>query len=185
VKHLVELHGGTVEAGSPGEGKGSTFSIRLPIRAVHVPIASEPQESVGKATQASSAEVRLDGIRILVVDDQPDARQVLTKVFERVGATVTSAGSVSEALSTLKTTVPHILISDIGMPETDGLDLIREIRSNGFSAKNLPAIALTAFAQEADVQSALTAGYQLHVSKPIDPGNLSQMVSNLVGNAAN
>jgi CheY-like chemotaxis protein len=125
----------------------------------------------------------LEGLRILVVDDQPDARQLLTKVFERAGAAVQAAGSTDEALKLIKKGRLDVLVSDIGMPESNGLDLIQHIRSNGFSAKELPAIALTAYAQESDVQQVLLAGFQLHVPKPIDPNVLTRLISNLVASA--
>jgi two-component system CheB/CheR fusion protein len=183
VKHLVELHGGTVSAQSPGEGLGSTFTVRLPVRAVYIETGLEERQAAKETYLLNLPKVRLDAIRILVVDDEPDARQVLTKVLERAGATVGSAGSAREALALIAKNLPRILVSDIGMPEIDGLDLLRQIRSNGISAKALPAIALTAYAQEADVQEALQAGFQFHVPKPVEPNSLIRTVFDLLGSA--
>jgi signal transduction histidine kinase/ActR/RegA family two-component response regulator len=191
VKYIVEAHGGTVEADSPGEGKGSTFTVRLPIRAVAIGRAGE-EGKVARNTGEGEAEdvvpigaglpaVRLDGLRVLVVDDEADARRVLVLVLEQVGAVVTAAGSVREAIEALPKARPDVLVSDLGMPDQDGFDLIRQVRENGYDARHLPAVALTAFVQKNDAHLALLAGFQVHVAKPIDPHELTSVIARLAG----
>jgi PAS domain S-box-containing protein len=183
VKHLVEMHGGTVEAHSAGEGKGSTFTIRLPIKAVR--IDEDPEGPREKKSELAIAPplplVRLDGLCVLVVDDEPDARRLLVKVLQEVGAIVTAAESGKEALELLPKVKPHVLVSDLGMPEMDGYDLIWAIRSAGHSAKELPAVALTAFAHKEHQRRALLAGFQVHVAKPVDPHDLTVVIASLAG----
>jgi CheY-like chemotaxis protein len=190
VKHLVELHGGTVEASSEGEGKGAAFVVRLPIRAVHAPTAERDANEPSfdkKSAQAAALDVApvpsvwLDGLRILVVDDEPDARRLVAKALEAVGATVTLAESGAEALALLPKVNPHVLVSDLGMPVMDGYDLIWAIRSAGHTAKELPAVALTAFAHKEHQRRALLAGFQVHVSKPVDPHDLLVVVASVAG----
>jgi signal transduction histidine kinase/ActR/RegA family two-component response regulator len=192
VKYIVEAHGGTVEASSPGEGKGSTFTVRLPIRAVGIGEARE--EGTVASTSGGEGEprdvapvivsrplVRLDGLRVLVVDDEADARRVLALVLERVGAIVTATGSVREAIEALPKARPDVLVSDLGMPDQDGFDLIRQLRDEGYDASDLPAVALTAFVQKDDARLALLAGFQVHVPKPIDPHDLTSVIARLAG----
>ncbi|HEX4055041.1 MAG TPA: ATP-binding protein [Tepidisphaeraceae bacterium] len=186
VKHLVEMHGGTVEAQSQGEGRGSTFTVRLPILAVRMsPALDEPAEEDVAKTAHSLPLVRLDGLRVLVVDDDPDARRLLVKVLERAGAVVTAAGSAAEALEALAkeraTERTDVLVSDLGMPDRDGYDLIREVRRRGYHAKDLPAVALTAFVHKDDAREALLAGFQVHLSKPVDPPDLTAVIASLAG----
>jgi signal transduction histidine kinase/CheY-like chemotaxis protein len=188
VKYCVEAHGGTVEAQSPGEGQGSTFIVRLPIRAVSV---AEDKIGGGPATDGempraeragqSVPVTRLDGIRVLVVDDEPDARRVLVMVLEKVGAIVTAAGSVREALELLPAAQPAVLVSDLGMPNQDGFDLIRQVRDLGHDAESLPAVALTAFVHKEDARLARLAGFQVHVRKPVDPHELTSVIATLSG----
>ena len=191
VKHIVEMHGGTVEAESPGEGKGSTFIVRLPIKAVSVDETdTEPTsaEADGAVTAAGPGQppVRLDGLRVLVVDDEADARRLLVKVLEEVGAHVTAAESASDALAVLAETVgkgeaPDILISDVGMPNQNGYDLLREVRRRGHQAEDLPAVALTAFAHDSDAREAALAGFQIHIPKPVNVGDLTAVIARLTG----
>jgi CheY-like chemotaxis protein len=188
VKHIVEAHGGTVEATSPGEGKGATFTVRLPVRAVAM---REPEERETGAERREDEPadslsvglrpppVRLDGVRVLVVEDEADAREVLAMVLERVGAVVGTAGSVPEALEALAKEHPDVLVSDLGMPDQDGLHLIRQLRAEGHGAKELPAVALTAFVQRDDVEQALAAGFQVHLPKPVDPYDLTSVIARL------
>jgi PAS domain S-box-containing protein len=181
VKQIVEMHGGTVEARSDGEGKGSTFIIRLPIRAVQVDESDDEPTGAADASTSSLPDVHLDGLRILVVDDEADARRLLVKVLQDAGAIVTAASSAAEAMEALPKTRPDVLVSDIGMPDMDGLDLIRKVRASGHQAKELPAVALTAFVHKSDQRQALLAGFQVHVPKPVDPHDLLAVVASLAG----
>lgn len=189
VKHLVEMHGGTVEAQSPGDGQGATFIIRLPIKAVRVDeVDMEVASTVPSVTASlisSMPPQRLDGVRVLVVDDEADARGMLSKVLEAVGARVATAASAAEALTVLTTTTannegPDVLVSDVGMPEQNGYDLIREVRKRGHQVADLPAMALTAFARKDDVRDALEAGFQTHLPKPVDVRDLTAAICSLV-----
>jgi signal transduction histidine kinase/ActR/RegA family two-component response regulator len=191
VKYIVEAHGGTVEANSPGEGKGSTFTVRLPIRPVAIGEERE-QGKVARTTSEGKREdlaaivarrplVRLDGLRVLVVDDEADARGILVLVLEQVGAIVTAAASVPEAIEALSTARYDVLVSDLGMPDQDGFDLIRQVRKDGHDAGDLPAVALTAFVQKDDAHLALSAGFQVHVPKPVDPHELISVIARLAG----
>jgi PAS domain S-box-containing protein len=188
VKHIVEMHGGTVQAQSGGVGKGSTFTVLLPVRALRVdevPIDSSPVEgglTEGFAREAGSPPlVRLDGLRLLAVDDEADARRLLEKVLGEAGAIVTTASSVAEATEVLAKLRPDVLISDLGMPEQDGFDLIRRVRGSGHHPRDLPAVALTAFAHKDDARRALLAGFQVHVPKPVDPHDLTAVIASLAG----
>jgi PAS domain S-box-containing protein len=182
VKHIVEAHGGTVEAQSEGEGRGATFTVNLPTRAV-----SDDREN-GNADHGFAPTllpelipVRLDLLRVMVVDDEADARRLLVKVLAEAGAVVTAVSSVVQAMAELANANPEVLVSDIAMPGQDGYELIRQIRSTGLNAKTLPAIALTAFAHKDDRRRALLAGFQVHVSKPIDPHDLQAVIATLAG----
>lgn len=187
VRHLVEAHGGTVEAHSEGLGRGATFSVTLPISAVDVrPLeASAPGEADGQAEPTSPATTRdaLANVRVLVVDDDPDALELVRLVLEGAGATVTSASNAGDALARLDERGRfHVIVSDIGMPGMDGYALMRSIRSRE-SGADVPAIALTAFARREDVAVALRAGYQEHLAKPVDVRRLVQSVKTWSGAA--
>ncbi len=189
VKQLVEMHGGTVDVDSAGEGRGAIFTVRLPIRAVHINESAEEPDAEAAASESEQAPplpvVRLDGLRLLVVDDEADARRLLVKVLEQAGATVTAAGSAAQAMAALKpggqNANPHVLVSDIGMPDEDGFDLIRQVRKAGHTARDLPAVALTAFVHKEDTRQALLAGFQVHVPKPVDPHDLTVTIASLAG----
>ncbi len=191
VKYIVEAHGGTVEATSPGEGKGSTFTVRLPIRAVRMREESDEGETEDESGEDEPADsvysadrrppVRLDGVHVLVVDDDADARRVLMMVLERAGAVVVTAGSAPAALEALAKARPDVLVSDLGMPDQDGFDLIRQLRDDGHAARDLPAVALTAFVQKDDAHLALLAGFQVHLPKPVDPHDLTSVIARLAG----
>jgi CheY-like chemotaxis protein len=181
VKQLVELHGGTVHADSPGEGRGATFVVRLPLAPVRHS-ADREHPKTRRNGQIDCGEFNLEGVKVLVVDDEPDARQLIRQVLTHCYASVILAASATEALELLKTQKPHVLVSDIGMPETDGYSFIRAVRSLPTGAGGrTPAIALTAFARSEDRTRAMIAGYQVHVSKPIEPHELLATVASLAG----
>ncbi len=194
VKYIVEAHGGTVEASSPGEGKGATFTVRLPVRAVRMQEENEAEATDGRLDDDDTADsvyvadrrppVRLDGVHILVVDDDADARRVLMILLERAGAVVVTVSSARAAVEALGKARAHVLISDLGMPDQDGLDLIRQLRADGHDAKDLPAVALTAFVQKDDAHLALSAGFQVHLPKPVDPHDLTSAIARLAGRTA-
>ncbi len=181
VKNLVELHGGSVQVRSEGLGHGTAFTVDLPIRAVSDGLPEIETPAAVPDAVLAPAIVRLDGLRVLVVDDEPDARRLLAKVLEAAGGDVTAVGSVAQALSVIATLHPDVLISDIAMPDQDGHDLIRQVRAGGRNAKDLPAIALTAFAHKDDRRRVLLSGFQVHVAKPADPHELTALVASLAG----
>ncbi|WP_050432085.1 ATP-binding protein [Chondromyces crocatus] len=172
---LVELHGGTVAAHSEGLGKGSTFTVRLPLATVRpddrprTPALQERPETADGPTVESTASPLL-GARLLVVEDEPDARELLATLLEQNGATVHAVGSAREAFEAMPAFVPMLIVSDLGMPEEDGLSFIRRVRAlPPEQGGGTPALALTAFAREQERGAALAAGFQAHVSKPVDP----------------
>ncbi|HVY07206.1 MAG TPA: ATP-binding protein [Burkholderiales bacterium] len=179
VKGLVEMHGGTVRAASPGEGRGSTFTVRLPLRAVRLADtpATRRQESPMQALSKFDAS-RLHALKVLVVDDEPDARELIKRFLTACEAVPILAGSVDEALRLVEMFRPDVIVSDIGMPDRDGYVLMREIRSQSI---HTPAVALTAFARTDDRVRALMAGYQTHLAKPFEPLELLAIVSDLSG----
>ena len=177
VRHLVELHGGTVQAASPGEGQGATFTVQLPL--LTIPRASSSKEQV---SAKNNSNVLLDGLRVLVVDDDADACELLTFILEQHGAEVEVAASAAEALEALARVEPHILVSDLGMPKEDGYSLIRKVRAlPSEQGGRIPAIALTAYAKEEDRRRALLSGFQTHIPKPVEPEELVVVVANLTG----
>lgn len=184
VKHLVELHGGTIHATSQGLDQGSEFFILLPISSIERRIPAEvesPSERAQPNLPNYLSAGNISGVRILVVDDDSDTRILLKRLLEDCGAIVTTATGTAQAIEGLATIQPQLLISDIGMPNQNGYDLIRQVRANGFDFQRLPAIALTAFARSEDRRRALTAGFQLHLEKPVDPGELIAGISSLMG----
>jgi PAS domain S-box-containing protein len=182
VRHLIELHGGTVRASSAGEGKGATFVVALPLTVAHEqPV--EPQ-GVHPAARKSSMQYHVDlsGVKVLVVDDEPDARRLLTRVLEASHAQVISAESAQQGFDLLRQHRPHIVLSDIGMPEQDGYHFIRIVRSlSSQEGGDTPAVALTAFARSEDRQRALLAGYHMHLPKPVEAPELLAVVASLSG----
>ena len=183
VKHLVELHGGTVHARSEGEGKGAAFTVLLPVRAVepHEEASGPHPQAAGAMSWAGDAPM-LKGARILLVDDEQDARDVVCRILVDRGAKVEAAASADEALEKLEKGGDfNLLISDIGMPGTDGYTLMRRIRERyPQSVRTLPAIAITAFARSEDRTRALLAGFQSHISKPLEPVELIATVASLM-----
>ncbi len=187
VKHLVELHGGSVRVKSPGKGKGSTFILALPLAPTTHPLKIDEVEARQHPRVAQGAPIldeppNLAGVRVLVVDDDPDAREVIARILRDGKASVIKASSAAEALEIVRKSKPDLLISDIGMPGEDGYDLLRKVRALPADAcGRVPAVALTAFARSEDRQRALLAGYQLHVSKPVEPSELLTVCASLVG----
>jgi PAS domain S-box-containing protein len=187
VKQLVELHGGTVRAKSAGAGQGSTFTVDLPLTVVHPeePPAAErrhPRRGTGAASDVPDLCALLAGVRVLVVDDEPDARALVKRVLEDCGAVVTAVGSAAEAVPRVAADRPDVLVSDIGMPDEDGYALIRRVRALGpESHGDVPALALTAYARSEDRVRAVYAGFQSHVPKPVEPDELVMMVAGLAG----
>ena len=182
VKHLVELHGGSVRVKSAGEGQGSTFVVALPISAMRTQETNPIERPAFSDVDVSTIELPgLEGVRALVVDDQADARILICRLIEENGGRCFVAESGAEALTMVAQEDINILISDIGMPDFDGYDLIRKIRSMHLShIRNLPAIALTAYARADDRQRALLAGFQMHVSKPVEPRELIAGIASLL-----
>jgi PAS domain S-box-containing protein len=172
VRHLVNMHGGTITVASAGVGRGACFTVCLPL-------------AQGAAlARGVPAERSLSGVRILVVEDLEDTRALIHRLLCDAGAEVTEAADVQRALDSIDARTPDILISDIGMPHSDGYQLIRTLRSQGYSAERLPAIALTAFVRNEDESDALEAGYQIHLSKPVNADMLIGAVSRLVSRYA-
>ena len=179
VRHIVELHGGTVQAESLGEGQGATFTIRLPLLK-----NSELRVSSAEASQpeVSTEDTLLAGVQILLVDDQADVREFFSFVLEQYGATVTAVESAAQALETLAQSKPDILLSDIGMPLMDGYMLLREVRKlPPEQGGQIPAIALTAYAGEINYNQAMAAGFQKHLPKPVELGDLATAIVSLIG----
>lgn len=181
VRHIVELHGGTVHARSDGPGTGASFTLMFPIRAV-AESAATTSPSVDVVSPSSSAHgVRsLHGVRVLVVDDEADARDLLAAALTNAGACVHAAASADQAFEALAGFVPHVLVSDIGMPGENGYSLLRRVRAEGPSiSRTLPAVALTAYTRGEDRESALTAGFTAHLGKPVSPEALIATVAAL------
>jgi PAS domain S-box-containing protein len=175
VRHLVELHGGTVFASSEGEGKGATFTVMLPITPLYQVDASGGRVHPGARDllPPHDATDRLDGLTILAVDDEADTRELLRQGLEYLGAKVKVVGTAAEAIDSMRGSLPDILISDIGMPGTDGYDLIRQVRAlPSDRGGKIPAIALTAYTRVEDRLQALRAGYDMHVPKPVELAEL-------------
>ncbi len=179
VKNLVEMHGGSAEAASAGEGLGSVFSVRLPL--AHV--GARPEQLAETLDLGPGAlNSLLDGLEVLVLDDEADARDVVQRLLEDAGARARIASSASEAMQLLEQGfVPDIILSDIGMPDQDGYDFMQQVRRMDSEVAEVPAAALTALARLEDRKRALMAGYQTHLAKPVDPAELVAMVASLAG----
>jgi PAS domain S-box-containing protein len=182
VRHLAELHGGTVDVKSPGEGQGSTFTVRLPMLAVR---NGEPAAAIAGAAQGSAeiasgdVPARLDGLRLLIVDDEADARELLSAMLTQCGAQIKSAACAKEALAAVEDWKPDLLVSDIEMPHEDGYSLIGRLRASVGDLNQLPVIALTAHARTDDRLRALSAGFDAHVAKPVEFGELVAVIASL------
>ncbi|BAZ13033.1 multi-sensor hybrid histidine kinase [Calothrix sp. NIES-4071] len=179
VRQLVELHHGSVQVYSAGEGQGATFTVKLPAYQV------EQILSESNIATASNISISLFGVKILVVDDEVDTRELLQLILQQSGATVFVASNAIEVLSIIEQVQPDILLSDIAMPQTDGYKLIRQIREmapaqSQYKCNLIPAIALTAYASDSDEEKARAAGFQLHLAKPIEPDDLINAIAKLL-----
>jgi PAS domain S-box-containing protein len=181
VRHLVELHGGTVEALSEGEGRGATFVVRLPARRVRQVEPEPPALRPASPSHHAVAPPLLEGVRVLVVDDEADTRDLLLTALQARGASVVTAGSAAEAYDAFCQFHPDVLVADIGMPVEDGYSLMARIRAlpEGEGGRTA-AVALTAFAREQDREAALTAGFQRHLTKPFEPDDLAAVLAGLI-----
>jgi PAS domain S-box-containing protein len=185
VRHLVEAHGGTVSADSAGPGLGSSFTVSLPLAQSRLrPREPQAARAAPRVSAPLPGMISLEGVSVLVVDDDPDTLEVVKQLLEQAGASVQVAGSAAEALATLRRVRPDVLLSDIGMPGQDGYELIRQIRAlDQEEGGRTPAAALSAFAHPDHLHQAYAAGYQLFLAKPIEPAELTAAVARLAGRA--
>jgi PAS domain S-box-containing protein len=181
VRHLVELHGGTVEAESAGQERGSRFTVTLPAQPPGPALVSRMTEDPGRGAPS----LPLSGLRLLLVDDDLDTCEAMAYLLAQAGARVVTASSVPEALNEFERSRPDVLVSDIGMPDRDGYDLLRQVRMRSPErGGGIPAVAMTAYARPEDRVRALAAGFQEHVPKPVDPGDLVTVLARLAGRDA-
>jgi CheY-like chemotaxis protein/anti-sigma regulatory factor (Ser/Thr protein kinase) len=183
VKHLVQMHGGNVQVESQGENKGAVFAVDFPLAAV----SSSPVSDNGSSKDAEKNVLPagfsrvLEGLRILVVDDEPDARELVRAILTGCGGEVNCCESAAEAMTAIREWKPDLLVSDIGMPNEDGYSLIKKVRKLRSKRSKLPAVALTAYATKEDKARALATGFQMHVAKPIEPEILVMSIASTVG----
>jgi PAS domain S-box-containing protein len=178
VRHVVELHGGRVHVASEGPGQGATFSVHLPVGTCPVEVEAPPTREDGRCVAAPAS---LRGLRLLLVEDDPDTREVVGTLLGQAGVEVMTVGSAEAALAAIGSSPLDVLISDVGMAGRDGYDLIREVRRMPSDRGRIPAIALSAFARESDRQAALAAGYDRHVAKPVEVERLLAAVADVIG----
>jgi PAS domain S-box-containing protein len=185
VKHLVELHGGTVTAQSAGEGLGASFTVQLPLPIAEIPAGATPSpHPTAASVELVPSGVRLDGLRVLVVDDDPDAVELVSAILDRAGAAVRTALSAPHALEVLQQWRPNVLVSDVEMPGEDGYALISKVRAlEAQRGGRTPAVALTAYGRTEDRMRTLSAGFSMHVPKPVDPGELTTIIASVAGQA--
>ena len=180
VKQLVELHGGSVRASSAGEGQGATFAITLPLAAICVEEDKQPRrppQSNSDPTFGSAPSLK--GITVVVVEDDPDARELVRRMLQKCGATVVTAASADEGLDAVKRHRPNVIVSDIGMPGRDGYEFMRSVRALNDGCGAAPAVALTALAGAEDRRRALLSGFQTHMAKPVEAAELVAVVASL------
>ena len=181
-KQLVELHGGSIRAASAGDGQGSTFFVQLPLSLMQIEDESPRNHPTVHVDDAEMLVLpKLEGVHAFVIDDEPDARDLLKRVLQDQGAVVTLFASAADALAALKASRPSVIVSDVGMPVMDGYQMIRELRASEMRDSRVPALALTAFARAEDRKRALMAGFQAHLAKPFDVAELVLLVADLVG----
>jgi CheY-like chemotaxis protein len=190
VRHLVELHGGSVGADSQGKGEGATFTVSFPLLALERNADAHPGPLQNSCQPSSEEPKDLAGLSVMVVDDEHDARELLVAMLELRGAMVIAVSSAAEALETLSNDTngsrPDVLVSDIGMPGQDGFDLIAMVRAMGPErGGDIPAIALTAYASAEDRARVLSAGFQRHIAKPVEPSSLATAITSLARRTAN
>jgi CheY-like chemotaxis protein/anti-sigma regulatory factor (Ser/Thr protein kinase) len=179
VRALVERHGGTVRAESPGRGLGATFTVRLPVLSAQE-VDDAERRAIRSAATAANGPARLDGIRVVLIEDDDDGRMMLTTLLELAGAKVAAAGSVHEGLALLDTIRPDVIVSDVGMPDEDGFALIRRVRAREVEGGgSVPAIALTGYVRPEDRARLLAAGFQQHLRKPVEPGEIVAAIASL------
>src|SRR2546421_9915736 len=176
-RHIIELHGGTLAAESPGEGRGATFRIILPVRALHPQEVDSPESIAPVDTIAN--DIMLNGLRIMVVDDEDETRELLKLMLSSHGAEVLAASSGTEALAQIDECQPGIIVSDMGMPGMDGYMFMKRERALNSEQRSVPAIALTAYARAEDRLRALAAGFQMHVPKPVEASELVMVIASL------
>ncbi len=182
VKQLIEMHGGTIHASSEGVGKGATFTINLPVSAVRSTETSDdvPAVSQNNSSPRARSGAELEGLHVMVVDDEADARMLVKRLLEDRSARVTTADCAAQALEKISADVPDVLISDVGMPGDDGYSLIRSVRALDLRQGGaIPAVALTAYARSEDRTKAVIAGFQMHLAKPVEPAELIAVVASL------
>jgi PAS domain S-box-containing protein len=176
-RRIVELHGGRIEASSPGEGQGATFRVALPVMIAHQEVPGEGRVHPRAPSRAAAEFSALTNIVVLAVDDDPDALTLVQEILESAGARVRTAASAMDALQLIAEEPPDVLVSDLGMPAIDGFELIRRIRQMSGAARDLPAAALTAYARSEDRAKTLRSGFEMHLAKPIDPAELIAAVA--------
>jgi signal transduction histidine kinase/ActR/RegA family two-component response regulator len=177
VRHLVELHGGTVRAESAGKGQGASFTVRLP---AHADVRTATR-SADEPHRTDVPAMALHGTRVLIVEDDPDTRELLRTILEAAGATVATTASARETRAVIGRQQPDLLIADIGMPNEDGYSLMRSVRAlEAEELRRLPAIALTAHARVEDIERALASGFQVHLAKPVEASELVSTIATLV-----
>jgi len=188
VRHLVEMHGGTVLASSPGEGSGATFTVRLPLIVENVERRDPERPHAATAAGISlNPSPKLEGVRVMIVDDELDTREMLRIMIGQLGAEVKACDSSQQALRVLMEWSPDVIVSDIEMPDEDGYELIRKVRMSEATsgARQIPAVALTAYGRVEDRVRALSAGYQMHVAKPAEPAELAVVIASLATRSVN
>ena len=181
VRHIVELHGGSVYAASEGTGRGATFTVRLPLTLTRRDPDGERVHSAARAAVPFEPTRSLTGSRVLVVDDEPDTRELLAFILSSGGAEVRAVGSAAEALTEMSAWAPDLLLSDIGMPGEDGYVLIARVREHASERlRRVPAVALTAYARAEDRVRMLSAGFDSHLAKPVEPAELTVLAASLI-----
>jgi PAS domain S-box-containing protein len=185
VRHIVEMHGGSVEASSAGEGQGATFTVKMPLMIVYPQRVDVRREHPRTERHAPVLELAdLSGVHVLAIDDEEDALVLMREILEAAGATVTTLGTPVGAIERIEAARPDVMVVDLGMPEIDGFDLIARIRSSPNPAvRDVPAAALTAFARAEDRTKALRSGFEMHLAKPVDPGELVASIATLARRA--